>query len=447
MTERKSPVRPKVVRLSVLIMVCVFCTLPRNTQAAAVVTVTSATGGGAISADTVDGAYTALDGPVFTEESVHSIGTGDITLTVPSGFVFDTGSEVTVTSEKKGACGAGTFVKLLGDAATQTVIPTETTVTVTVTAESASHATCQSTLTWSGVRVRPTAGTPLVSGNLTHTGSAVIVGVNSSTNLGTLTETVGAVATITVSPAGTSIPVGNTQQYTSEGFDQFGSSVPVSITWSSSNEGIATIGASSGLATGVAGGTANIVATDVSTRTGTTTLSVTSLPDATPVDTTPNSFSFTNQESVALAREIVSNAIEVSGINTATEVSVTGGEYSVNGLAYTSATSTVTNGDRVSVRHTSAGIDGGVVTTVLTIGGVSGTFMSTAQVHRGGGGRRRERTSVVVEDVISPEETLAAIAPVPVDVTIDAHVAGLQQEILSLMYTLVLSLQVQFGGR
>src|SRR5262249_53546474 len=60
----------------------------------------------------------------------------------------------------------------------------------TVTSASASGVTCK--LTWQNVRVRPTAGTPLASGNLSCSGTASVIGLSSSANLGTLREVAGA---------------------------------------------------------------------------------------------------------------------------------------------------------------------------------------------------------------------------------------------------------------
>jgi len=71
-------------------------------------------------------------------------------------------------------------------------------------------------------------------------------------------------------------------------------------------------------------------------------------------DTTPDAFTFTDQTGVALSTVIESAAITVSGINSAAAISVTGGEYSINGGAWTSAAGTVTNGQTVKVRHTSS---------------------------------------------------------------------------------------------
>ncbi|OOP57591.1 MAG: hypothetical protein AYP45_02800, partial [Candidatus Brocadia carolinensis] len=105
----------------------------------------------------------------------------------------------------------------------------------------------------------------------------------------------------------------------------------------------------------------------------TDTFSVTTLV----ADTTPDPFVFTDQTNVTLSTLITSNAIAVSGIDVPAAISVTGGEYSVNGGAFTSAASTVSNGATVVVRQTSSASEDTTTDTVLTIGGVTDTFSVT----------------------------------------------------------------------
>ena len=106
------------------------------------------------------------------------------------------------------------------------------------------------------------------------------------------------------------------------------------------------------------------------------TFSVTTLPLA-GSDTTPNQFTFTDRTNVALSTVITSNTITVSGINTAATVSITGGEYSINGGSYTSSSGTVNNGNTVTVRQPSSGSNSTTTNAILTIGGVSDTFSVT----------------------------------------------------------------------
>ncbi|MDH5802213.1 MAG: fibronectin type III domain-containing protein, partial [Gammaproteobacteria bacterium] len=97
-------------------------------------------------------------------------------------------------------------------------------------------------------------------------------------------------------------------------------------------------------------------------------------------DTTPDVFTFTSQTNAPLDSAVVSNAITVNGINTATSISITGGEYSIGGAAYTSAMGTVNNGQSVTVRLTSSAAPSTTTTATLSIGGVDGIFSVTTSV-------------------------------------------------------------------
>jgi len=56
-----------------------------------------------------------------------------------------------------------------------------------------------------------------------------------------------------------------------------------------------------------------------------------------PWDGTPDQFTFVDQVNVAFATPVVSNGISLSGFEIPASISITGGQYSVNGQAYTSA--------------------------------------------------------------------------------------------------------------
>ena len=62
-------------------------------------------------------------------------------------------------------------------------------------------------------------------------------------------------------------------------------------------------------------------------------------------DTTPDPFSFQDVSDVDLDTVQISNMITVTGIDAAAPVSITGGEYSVNGGPYTSADGIVNAND------------------------------------------------------------------------------------------------------
>lgn len=96
-------------------------------------------------------------------------------------------------------------------------------------------------------------------------------------------------------------------------------------------------------------------------------------------DTTPDAFTFTDQTDVARSTVITSAPITVAAIDAAANISVTGGEYSINGGAFTSSSGigAVVNGDQIRARHTSSASYSTAANTAVTIGGVSDTFTST----------------------------------------------------------------------
>ena len=91
-------------------------------------------------------------------------------------------------------------------------------------------------------------------------------------------------------------------------------------------------------------------------------------------DTTPDAFTFSARVNVARNSLVTSNAITVSGIDSASPISIAGGSYAINGGAYTSASGTVNNGDTVTLQQTSSASYATLTVATLTIGGVSGAF-------------------------------------------------------------------------
>ena len=102
--------------------------------------------------------------------------------------------------------------------------------------------------------------------------------------------------------------------------------------------------------------------------------------DATFPDNTPDAFAFAARTNVTLATPLISAPVTIHGLNTAANVSVQAGEFSV-GCTGTwlpaSQVDAVTNGGTVCVRHTSSSQSSTTVTTILTVGGVAGSFSST----------------------------------------------------------------------
>lgn len=92
-------------------------------------------------------------------------------------------------------------------------------------------------------------------------------------------------------------------------------------------------------------------------------------------DTTPDQFTFVDQDGVDRDIEIISEPVTITGIDSPAAISVsgTGGEYSIGCTGtFTNVAGTITNNQTVCVRHTSASTTGTAVTTVLTVGTAPG---------------------------------------------------------------------------
>lgn len=118
---------------------------------------------------------------------------------------------------------------------------------------------------------------------------------------------------------------------------------------------------------------ATAVTTTVALGTRTLTFKSTTLV----VDTTPDTFSFTSKMDVVPNTLVESAAVSINGINALTPVSITGGDYRLNGGTYVKTAGTVKAGDTVQVRHTSSNLSKTAVNTTLTVGGVKAIFTST----------------------------------------------------------------------
>jgi glucose/arabinose dehydrogenase len=101
-------------------------------------------------------------------------------------------------------------------------------------------------------------------------------------------------------------------------------------------------------------------------------------------DMTPDQIAFFPVTNVAIGTGIVSNLVRITGLGTATPISISGGEYSITtggstscGTSYTSAAGTINSNSVVCVRHTSAATGSTNTTSTLTIGTASFTFRST----------------------------------------------------------------------
>mgnify|MGYP000349663091 CR=1 FL=1 len=94
-------------------------------------------------------------------------------------------------------------------------------------------------------------------------------------------------------------------------------------------------------------------------------------------DVVPDQFIFTDQTNVPLSSIIQSNSVTVVGINSNSPISVVGGEYSIDGGAFTSAAGSIVNGQSIVVRQTSSINFSATTNATLTVGGVSDTLSVT----------------------------------------------------------------------
>ena len=98
-------------------------------------------------------------------------------------------------------------------------------------------------------------------------------------------------------------------------------------------------------------------------------------------DSVPDAFSFAPLTDVTPGSTQTSNAVTISGIDTASPISVAGGLYNVNGGPYSGNSGTVRAGDVVTVQLLAPFTGSTTGTTTLTVGGVSAEFrVTTASV-------------------------------------------------------------------
>lgn len=157
-------------------------------QCAQAGTVSAATGGSAISADTAatcgSGSWTSLSGPSYAETVNGDLNNGTVVLTAPTGFQFNTASTVRIRL----LTGDSNANKNMNNAAVGGVVATATVTasTITFSVFSKSQGNTLNSISWEGIQVRPSNASPTVSGNIVASGTSGIAAVASSSNFGSL---------------------------------------------------------------------------------------------------------------------------------------------------------------------------------------------------------------------------------------------------------------------
>jgi hypothetical protein len=121
-----------------------------------------------VSTDAVSGASASVGNITMAESDSGNFGTGTVILNAPTGFVFDTTSDVSITIH--GDSSAGNNINNKADGSVVNVTPLSNSITFTITEKSASGH--PNILVWSGIKVKPTSGSPLVNGYITISGTA-----------------------------------------------------------------------------------------------------------------------------------------------------------------------------------------------------------------------------------------------------------------------------------
>lgn len=110
---------------------------------------------------------------------------------------------------------------------------------------------------------------------------------------------------------------------------------------------------------------------------------VPSLPDA-----NPDPISFASRTDVAPGAPVESASFTLSGFDVPAQISVEGGEFSIDGSGYRSTPTTVRSGASVKLRLIASNVAGDTRTAKLTVGGVTGLF---SVVTAGGGNAQQVR--------------------------------------------------------
>lgn len=96
-------------------------------------------------------------------------------------------------------------------------------------------------------------------------------------------------------------------------------------------------------------------------------------------DNSPRAFGFRGRVNIPPSTLQISQAVAIDRINAPAAVSVIGGEYSIGCTGtFTGSPSTITNGQTLCVRHISSSTAVGQTTTLLTVGGYTAGFTTTA---------------------------------------------------------------------
>lgn len=96
-------------------------------------------------------------------------------------------------------------------------------------------------------------------------------------------------------------------------------------------------------------------------------------------DFTPNGFTFTDQTDLEPSTSVQSNTVTITGIDDKAPISISNGEFSINGSGYQTQAATINSGDTVRIQQVSSTEFDSTKTATLTVGTVERTFSVTTR--------------------------------------------------------------------
>ena len=142
-------------------------------------------------------------------------------------------------------------------------------------------------------------------------------------------------------------------------------------------DGVAISGQTGASYTSTTAGSVDCVVTATSTSGAIATSTANAVTVTAANNTTPNDYSFAPVTNAARSTLTESGDATITGINTATPVSITGGEYRVNNGAWTSSAGSILNNQPLRLRLTSSASYSTVAQATVTVGGVARSFSVT----------------------------------------------------------------------
>ena len=306
------------------------------------------------------------DGVVLTGRTVTWTTSNPAVATVStSGLVTAVApGTATITATSEGKTGTSTITVTAAPVASVTVAPSTASIVVAATQQltatlkdGSGNTLTGRTVTWSsdaaGVASVDTNG--LVTG--VAAGTATITATSSGvTGTATITVTVAPVNSVTVTPSTATKQIAETQQFTAELKDASNNVLTGrTVTWSSSNTGVATIDAGTGLATAVAAGTTTITATSEGVS-GTATLTVSSGVAVASVTVSPDALVI----NMSAGAQTLTATTKDAGNNTLTGRTVTWSSSNTGVATVNSTTGAVTpvSAGDATITATSEGVSG-----------------------------------------------------------------------------------------